>query len=503
MNVAFTNASLWPSAGNLTAFATLYKALPASLPGSANTEAWAKAAASLLPLLRGAAAGAFVVPAQYTTLAGKLPGYHAGASPIAVADPTCASPVCPAQAAQVIATSTFPVPSALPPHNWDTMGGKLFIHGCKTEGLFNATELALAAKFGLLTVEKGQGLALPGFADVKMAAIAAQWKAARRKASLEEGWALFYLNAHFDWPFFAIHAEMEAHPGWPQQLGGASSGDPCLGHGDKSFPQPAEGMLLFNHSHKPVRAAFIGACVNAIQHGFDGCFIDSAAPVTAEMLQPLAKRCGNCTTCCQPCSTSYAAVAAAATGKNQVMVELQEAVGDGKLIVAKDSFQGGSESVVNTIFPLDTFCSCYSCNWSSTHPVEKFRLLNTTYAEVCQTQILEAIRLGQRGQVVLLHGEVNQGISADRPQALKDDFEFALAAFLIASSETAFFGYSDGWYYNGTTWHAEYDRKLGAPTALAKQGDGMSNMSWSRSFASGTTVELDVLRRTAAIHWAK
>ena len=134
------------------------------------------------------------------------------------------------------------------------------------------------------------------------------------------------------------------------------------------------------------------------------------------------------------------------------------------------------------------------------HPVEPFRK-SATYAEVCQTQILEAIRLGQRGQVVLLHGEVNNAVRD--PAALAADFEFALAAFLIASSDTAFFGYSDGWYYNGTTWHPEYDRTLGAPTALAKQGAGTANMSWSRAFASGTTVELDVLRRTATINWAK
>ena len=153
--------------------------------------------------------------------------------------------------------SAFPVPAALPPHGWGTVGDKLFIHGCKADGLFNASELALAARFGLLTVEKGQGLALPGFADAKMAAIAAQWKAARREASRPDGWALFYLNAHFDWPFFALHAQMEAHPGWPQQLRGALSGEPCLGHGDRTFPQPAEGMLLFNHSTKAVRTAFI------------------------------------------------------------------------------------------------------------------------------------------------------------------------------------------------------------------------------------------------------
>ena len=139
-------------------------------------------------------------------------------------------------------SSPFPVPTALPPHGWETVGQKLFIHGCKAEGLFNASELALAAKFALMTVEKGQGLKLPGFADDKMAAIAQQWKDERRRLALPEGWALFYINAHFDWPFFAIHEQMLEHPEWAVQANGAASGDPCLQHGDPSFPQPADGM---------------------------------------------------------------------------------------------------------------------------------------------------------------------------------------------------------------------------------------------------------------------
>ena len=51
-------------------------------------------------------------------------------------------------------------------------------------------------------------------------------------------------------------------------------------------------------------------------------------------------------------------------------------------------------------------------------------------------------------QVALLHGEVNQALLSpvSQPEALAKDFEFALGAFLIAASDTAFFGYSDGWY---------------------------------------------------------
>ena len=59
---------------------------------------------------------------------------------------------------------------------------------------------------------------------------------------------------------------------------------------------------------------------------------------------------------------------------------------------------GGSEAQVDAVFPLDTFCSCYSCNWTSgINP--QFRTSRITYADVCQIQIQEAIKLGKRGQV--------------------------------------------------------------------------------------------------------
>jgi hypothetical protein len=120
---------------------------------------------------------------------------------------------------------------------------------------------------------------------------------------------------------------------------------------------------------------------------------------------------------------------------------------------------------------------------------------------VCQTQILEAIALGQRGQVALLHGEVNSALAGD-PAALAADFKFALAAFLVAASETAFFGYSNGWFFGGTTWHDEYDYHLGSPSGPAVRGSGDANMTWSRRFESGATVLLDVLRKNAEIKWA-
>ena len=53
-----------------------------------------------------------------------------------------------------------------------------------------------------------------------------------------------------------------------------------------------------------------------------------------------------------------------------------------------------------------------------------------------------ALAAGARGQVVQMHGEFNRDPSAGTGQ---QQFAFTLAAFLITASDTAFFGFSDGW----------------------------------------------------------
>ncbi len=394
----------------------------------------------------------------------------------------------------VSTANAYPKPDALPPHNWSSVSGRLYIHGCKADGLLNSTELDIAAKFALLTVEKGQGLELPGYAEDKMAALAAQWQERRRELGLVKGWAMFYMNAKLDWEFYRLNAEVLAHPSWAVQRDGAKEGNPCTAHGDPSFPQPPHGLLCFNHTKKEVRDAFIATCVNATtNNGFDGCFIDSAgwargppypgsSPKSSESLA-------------KTCNSTAAKMKAIGDGTVTLLADLQNAVGSSKLIIAKDSFRGGSEEYVNTIFPMDTFCSCYSCKWSD-------KSHGSTYPEICQTQIQEIIRLGKRGQVALAHGQVNRQIEGN-PEALKKDFIFSLASFLIAASDHTFFGYSNGWYYNGTEWHSEYDLPLGPPTGDAIQGTGASNMTWTRSFTSGTTVKVNVAEHTAEIKWAQ
>eukprot|EP01047_Picozoa_sp_COSAG01_P043096 COSAG01_NODE_3807_length_5677_cov_7.965041_5_plen_131_part_00 len=108
---------------------------------------------------------------------------------------------------------------------------------------------------------------------------------------------------------------------------------------------------------------------------------------------------------------------------------------------------------------------------------------------------------GLTSHLRLIAGEFNRDPSAGTPQ---QQFAFTLAAFLIVASDSAFFGFSDGWcspaatpvpprswpptspfntrpraqltqnggvcisrYYNGTRWHAEYEKSLGTPLVSA------------------------------------
>ena len=78
----------------------------------------------------------------------------------------------------------------------------------------------------------------------------------------------------------------------------------------------------------------------------------------------------------------------------------------------------------------------------------------------------------------------------------EQDFAFTLAAFLIAAEDTSFFGFSRGWYYNGTTWHDEYDKKLGKPLGDAQKKSGVH----VRRFA-GAVVTLDVAAHRGTVDW--
>merc|ERR1712218_60882 len=112
------------------------------------------------------------------------------------------------------------------------------------------------------------------------------------------------------------------------------------------------------------------------------------------------------------------------------------------------------------------------------------------------TQMMAGMTAGARGQMILIHGELNT--HHDAPN-LEDQFKFVLAAYLVIADNSSFFGFSDGWYYNGTTWHDEYDRPPGAPTGPATF-DNTTGV-WHREFEEGVVVAVDVENHAATISW--
>ena len=256
-----------------------------------------------------------------------------------------------------------------------------------------------------------------------------------------------------------------------------ASGQPCRQHGDPTFPQPVDGMLLLNQSNPAMRKLFVETAKAAVasKGHFRGIFVDSAQSWGQGDLGVDGRA---------KCAMSDAARRALATGNERLLVELQEAVGADRLVIAKDGHGVyNSTAFCNTEFLSDAFCSSYSADPRS-----------PALANTCDVQMAAAIAAGKRGQLVQAHGEFNRNALAGSAQA---QFEFTLAAYLVVASETSYYGFSDGWYYNGTRWHAEYDRPLGAPLADAERD---AAGVWTRRFKHAH-VTLDVAHHTSKIAW--
>ena len=92
---AYNDETLWTSRDDAQAFNKAYAALPDASPGRASVADWGAAASLLLPLLRGSSASQFELPNSMGAMAGSLPGYHSGFTPIPESDPECSLPACP------------------------------------------------------------------------------------------------------------------------------------------------------------------------------------------------------------------------------------------------------------------------------------------------------------------------------------------------------------------------------------------------------------------------
>lgn len=95
IDASYHNSSLWNNDDDRETFCNAFQNL--TVPESINMidpQMWQDAASLLLPLLRGLSVAKYEIPESIMALAGALPGYHVGKSPITEPDPDCDSPQC-------------------------------------------------------------------------------------------------------------------------------------------------------------------------------------------------------------------------------------------------------------------------------------------------------------------------------------------------------------------------------------------------------------------------
>lgn len=120
----------------------------------------------------------------------------------------------------------------------------------------------------------------------------------------------------------------------------------------------------------------------------------------------------------------------------------------------------------------------------------------------CLADMHAVAEYATRGQLTESHG---QG-----PFESKTQREFTIACFLIAAGNYSYFSYASwdaggvhgAWNLGGTKWWPEYDMPLGAPLDPPMMSAGAAG-KFSRRFASGTAVELDLEAHAASISWAR
>eukprot|EP00483_Globobulimina_turgida_P011958 UN11980 len=160
-----------------------------------------------------------------------------------------------------------------PEFSWDTV--PVFIHMCNVTGSFNQTALQFFAKFPLITIEKGQGVYAteePYASNYAENNIVQACQAVKKlRANIT---CIFYYNSINDWTMYYLHEIMAQNPQyWLRD----NNGTVVLTSGDHSFPQPQQGMLVFDFQQPQVVDLFSNECINLTKnypHIIDGCFVD-------------------------------------------------------------------------------------------------------------------------------------------------------------------------------------------------------------------------------------
>ena len=331
----------------------------------------------------------------------------------------------------VIALVVGSTKAALPQFSWDTL--PVFFHSSNYSGQYNDDALKVIAKFQMVTIEKCMGLEVKNVDDEDEMVLAMM---AVKKINPKVA-TYFYMNSFKDRPEMTRMArEVEQNPNYVLK-------------DDNGQKVKIGDLSVFDLSKYEVRKWWLDICLNATKFANgDGCFCDMSASEDVHLKPP----------------PNELTMKAWKEGMLNLTREVQEALGEDKLLIGKVANQSYVKSVQIEYFTADN-------------------------------KSINSLILGAKvGQVMQAHVPVNVSCTSDLTNYI--------AAFLIGAGEYAYFGCGD-WCAEGNntkplTWHAEYDKPLGAPKSPAMYEQGV----WTRSFTSGTKVMFDTKHNTGTINWS-
>ena len=379
--------------------------------------------------------------------------------------------------------STEAPPLHRPPFSWNTL--PVFFHSSNTSGPWSPAAVKAIAKFAMATNEKSHGMLLPD--GSRQSEELAGPAACRQIAKEGTGTAtFFYLNSVIDWPFnFKLHEQMVANPSWREQ--NVTGGD-IRGPGNN---------YLYELGNPDTQAAWIDTCVNAVEAGCSGCFIDQA-----NLNEEGTARAGGAT---KDNAAKFSA------GHLSTLVALSKKLSTTGNYPILNHFGVTGPRAQGMFRPVAMM-------------IEDF-----AGTETCVTKLQT---ISSRGFTVQAHaGDLPKGQAwggqGKGNQCVNGDTN-SMAAFLIGAGEYSYYHCSFENGKGGTIWGSasawpsvpdswldwipEYDYSLGEPTGPATSEPSTSNVTgllpnnahiWKRSFKSGTVVEFDGGSGQGTIRWAK
>eukprot|EP01084_Bolivina_argentea_P173448 300423_1 len=332
----------------------------------------------------------------------------------------------------------------MPAFSWNHI--PVFMHVCNATGPWNDTTLKYFTKYPIITFEKAQGINSTQFPYTSLYAENKIIESCKQIKSIKPDIiCIFYYNSIIDWPYYRLHDKFIENPSmWLRD----NNNDIVLIGGDKSFPQPSQGMLVPDYRQEIVQTFWASECYNITSANYgivDGCFNDKSQKNSFEGYNFTKQQLNDFE-----------------IGHNASIKSIQYELNktNASVVITEKGYV--VDGIIATMIPF------FSANEQS---------------------IKELLSFSEKGILVEAHVAETDCT----------DITDTLSAFLIGANKYSYYACSTGWIWpdNWNVWYPQFDKPLGEPLADAVKNGNV----YSRSFVFGTNVTFNTQTNKGTIEW--